>query len=268
MLENIEKKHVGDKTGIERVEKCKNKIVFKYTHDDLTDLYTKTSVSELKMSAIQEAFERNEFEESSASFFESHEDEAYIPKFIKGDDKVKGTTRGTAYHRIMELFFKDNNADIGSLYSEEQKNNAIEVIERVVKQGKIDEEDAKLVDVNKVVTFLQSDLARKMYEAQKRGDLHLEEPFVLGINADRLKENFPKEEMVLIQGIIDAFYIENDKIVLMDYKTDNVSHEDELVKKYKVQLDYYKEALERITGLEVVSQVIYSFAFGKCIELN
>ena len=233
-----------------------------YHHNNLKDLYTKTSVSELKMAAMHEAFLQEKLEETGVELFETHEDEAYVPRFIRGEEKVKGTTRGTAYHRVMELFFSENTENIEKLDQNSQKENAIEVINRMVASGKIDSEDATLVDVNKVVTFLESDLARQMWAANRRGDLHLEEPFVLGIEADRLKPDFPKEEMVLIQGIIDAFYIEDGKIVLMDYKTDNVSHEEELVKKYKVQLDYYKEALERITGLPVVKQLIYSFALN------
>ena len=73
--------------------------------------------------------------------------------------------------------------------------------------------------------------------------------------------------MVLIQGIIDAWFFEGDDIILMDYKTDHVNHEEDLVKRYKIQLELYKRALEAFTGKIVKEIYIYSFALGKEIKL-
>ena len=55
---------------------------------------------------------------------------------------------------------------------------------------------------------------------------------------------------------------------MADYKTDMVNAPEELIKRYQVQLDYYGEALERITGKEVVEKVIYSFSLGREIKLS
>ncbi len=74
--------------------------------------------------------------------------------------------------------------------------------------------------------------------------------------------------MVLIQGIIDAFFVEDGEIVLLDYKTDKVSDETELVSRYRIQLDYYKEALEASTNMKVKEIYIYSFSLGKEIPLS
>ena len=106
-----------------------------------------------------------------------------------------------------------------------------------------------------------------MCMAEAEGRLKKEQPFVLGINADRLNKDYPKEETVLIQGIIDAFFYEGDDIILMDYKTDAVKNGQELTDRYSVQLEYYKEALETITGKKVIQKLIYSFALGETIEL-
>ena len=72
---------------------------------------------------------------------------------------------------------------------------------------------------------------------------------------------------MLIQGIIDAFFEEDGRLVVVDYKTDLVAKGQELIKRYQVQLDYYKEALNRITGKEVSQKIIYSFALGQEIVL-
>lgn len=244
-----------------------NKIMFKYSHDDLKDLYTKTSVSELKMAVIHDAYINKEMEDVSDEFFATHENESYVPRFAREEEKVKGTARGSAYHRVMELFPFENTEFFEGLDQGSQRKYVIDVIEKMISDGRIDTEVAELVDINRIITFLESELADRMCKAARRGELYLEEPFVLGISAERLKESYPKEETVLIQGIIDVFFVEDDKIVLMDYKTDKVSSEDELVKRYKVQLDYYKEALERILEKEVSEQIIYSFSFGKEIKI-
>jgi ATP-dependent helicase/nuclease subunit A len=106
-----------------------------------------------------------------------------------------------------------------------------------------------------------------MAEADSKGKLYREQPFVLGLTADRIDSGFPSDEQVLIQGIIDVFFEEDGKIVVADYKTDAVKTEKELVDRYQVQLDYYAEALSRLTGREVVQKIIYSFALGNEIVL-
>ncbi|MDE7476640.1 MAG: PD-(D/E)XK nuclease family protein, partial [Lachnospiraceae bacterium] len=88
-----------------------------------------------------------------------------------------------------------------------------------------------------------------------------------GISAAQLKPDFPPTETVLIQGVIDVFFYENDEIVLADYKTDKVSCKEELIKRYKTQLDYYQMALEQITGKKVKERYLYSFYLQEEIEV-
>lgn len=248
-------------------ENIKNKIMFKYSHSNLADLYTKTSVSELKMAAIHNLPTQGEMEDSGHDLFGDSGDDAYVPKFANVEEKVKGTTRGSAYHRLMELYDFAGTENFEKLDCDSQNKKITSVINERIENKLVDRETADLVDVKKIVTFVKSELGRRMCEAARRNELHLEEPFVLGISADRLDSKYPSEEMVLIQGIIDAFFIEDGKIILMDYKTDNVNKPEELVERYRVQLDYYKEALERITGMEVAETLIYSFAFGVTIPV-
>lgn len=113
-----------------------------------------------------------------------------------------------------------------------------------------------------------------MAEAARAGKLYKEQPFVMGLPASRLGGAFPSEEMVLIQGIIDVFFEEEDGFVVLDYKTDAVSTPEELVKRYQVQLDYYSEALEQISGYPsekgskpVKERILYSFKLGREITV-
>ena len=72
---------------------------------------------------------------------------------------------------------------------------------------------------------------------------------------------------MLIQGIIDAFFYEENEIVVVDYKTDHVRHPEELVERYRQQLQYYEQALSMVTGKPVKERLIYSFALGKLISV-
>ncbi len=90
---------------------------------------------------------------------------------------------------------------------------------------------------------------------------------MLGLSARELSEEFPEEETVLIQGIIDVYFEEEDGVVVADYKTDAVTRPEELADRYRVQLDYYARALEQLTGKRVKEKLIYSFALQQEIWL-
>ena len=108
-----------------------------------------------------------------------------------------------------------------------------------------------------------------MRQAQKEGRLHREQPFVMGYPARDLFDERGEDETVLVQGIIDAYFLEGQDIVLVDYKTDYVrkGEEQKLVDLYHIQLEDYAQALERMTGRKVKEKYIYSFALKKSILL-
>jgi ATP-dependent helicase/nuclease subunit A len=129
------------------------------------------------------------------------------------------------------------------------------------------EEDDALVNEDKILKFLSTDLSKRMSEASKRDELYLEQPFVLSVPANEVNEAFPENEKVLVQGVIDVYFEEDGKLILMDYKTDRVDNAGELVKRYKTQLDYYSEALSRLEKKPVAEIMIYSFALGEVITV-
>jgi ATP-dependent helicase/nuclease subunit A len=231
------------------------RIRFNYDHAALRNLYNKTSVSELKIAAMHKGLLKDEEEEKT--IFPTELKEKYIPDFVGQEEKeVSGAARGSAYHRAMELMdFAKDSSDYEAVMQEN------------IRSGRLLEEDYKLVDKRKILKFLDSPLGQRMHAAAETDNLYKEQPFVLGIRADRLSDEFPSDETVMIQGIIDVFFIEDGEIVLMDYKTDAVKEEKELIDRYKTQLDYYEEALKRITGMNVKERLIYSFALGETISL-
>ena len=107
-----------------------------------------------------------------------------------------------------------------------------------------------------------------MSNAALNDKLYKEKPFVFGSDAKNLfGDETASDEMILVQGIIDAFFEEEDGIVLLDYKTDRVDEEDELVLRYEKQLQLYKSAIEKAYNVPVKEVLIYSFALEKEIEL-
>ena len=116
--------------------------------------------------------------------------------------------------------------------------------------------------------FLNTNVGKRMQNAARAKTLYREQPFVLGVDAKEFYPDQKKGEMVLIQGIIDAFFYEDGQIVLLDYKTDHVDNAQELVHRYKKQLELYADALSRFSGEKPVKEIlIYSFALAEEIVI-
>ncbi len=232
-----------------------------YPYETLRSLYTKTTVSELKMAGMREEmdFSFNLYAEETVA--------PYLPGFLEKDGKVTGSMRGSAFHKVMELFDFTRLTD--AVIASQAAVDALlqEQIEEMRQKGRLSEEYYAVVSLPKVAAFLRSDAAKRMGEAARAGRLHKEQPFVLGLPANRLRSEFPQEETVLIQGIIDVFFEENGRYVLLDYKTDAVESAEELVKRYRVQLDYYAEALEQFSRYRDTEKILYSFKLGEEIHL-
>jgi ATP-dependent helicase/nuclease subunit A len=255
-LENAETK--ADK---EMKQDLENKLNFIYPHKDLEGLTVKTTVSELKKASYEEAYN----EATPLKEIAQMSKETYIPKFAREEDATeakRGTVYGTAVHRFMELLSFDEKL----ICDDDKKLYAIirSEYESWISDETVGKDELSCVNVAKIRDFMKTDLAQRMVNANTKGRLYKEQPFVLGVSANKLKSTYPKSETVLIQGVIDIFFYENnDEIILADYKTDRVETADELINRYKVQLDYYQLALERITGKKVKTRYIYSFALGQ-----
>lgn len=249
-----------------------------YPYQYLSDLFVKTTVSELKKKAIHDLSFRsmedlnlgdgakgNDTEQAfTAQWFEEPEIVPYIPSFISSTEEMSGTDRGSAYHKVMELL---DFAKLGECQEPDVDKQLNEQLEQFVEEGRLTVQWRESIDNRKIRTFLKSSLAKRMGRAAQLGRLRREQPFVLGLPASRLGGQFPESEQVLIQGIIDVFFEEDGRIIVADYKTDRVKAPEELITRYQVQLDYYAQALTRLTGKEVTEKIIYSFALGREIVL-
>lgn len=251
----IKLEHSDEYADKQALEELRQRFSFVYPYESMEKLYTKTTVSELKIAAMAQK------DEAAYHTFEEKEVVPYIPAFKREEEKVSGTVRGNAYHRVMELL------DFQKIMTCQDKEDQAQVLHTFllgeVESRRLSEEYFEAVSEQKLLFFLSTDLAERMCRAQREGKLYREQPFVMGISADRLGKEFPGEETVLIQGIIDVFFEEEDGLVLLDYKTDSVGSMKELWNRYETQLDYYQEALQKLTGKPVKERILYSFRLGE-----
>ena len=118
----------------------------------------------------------------------------------------------------------------------------------------------------KIQQLLESNL---LDDIRKSKAIYKEKPFYINIAAKEIYDSVNGEEKILVQGVIDLYYIDrNDNIVLVDYKTDYVASEEVLVQKYTKQLNIYRQALEKAMGKNVYKVYIYSFCLGRCVEVK
>ncbi|MCR4890856.1 MAG: UvrD-helicase domain-containing protein [Lachnospiraceae bacterium] len=190
-------------------------------------------------------------------------DEAGSASDGRAADKIEsrpkgGAERGTAYHTAFERL------PFGELHTLAEVE---EYLNTLVKEERVSPEMAKRIRPKDILAFIKSPLAQRMQRAEEKGKLFQEQPFLIGRPASELRADYPEGEMVLIQGIIDAFFEEDGRIIVMDYKTDAVKDARTLVDRYHTQLDYYAQALNQLTGKQVAEKLIYSVALAKTIEL-
>ena len=255
-LKNWDADQVYDKEVREEIEK---RFSFVYPYKYLEDIPVKVSVSDLKKRSWHD---ESELEENISVSTEEQveEQEAPVPAFMaEKQEEYKGAARGTAYHRLMECL------DYAEVESEEQ----LEVqLKRLLESQKMTEQEAECIRIRDIKKFVDSELGQRMKKAVVKKQLYREQPFVIRRSASLLDDSW-KDETILVQGIIDAYFTEDGEIVLVDYKTDRVrkGQEQKLVDLYHVQLEDYAQALERMTGMKVKEKIIYSFTLQKAILL-
>ncbi len=175
-----------------------------------------------------------------------------------GFGRAGGAARGTAYHRALELILGEEFSSIREVALR---------LDELAEGGGMLKEARKLVNARVLWDFFHSALGQRMIRAWREGRLHKEQQFMIGIPA-REMGLADSDELVLVQGMIDAYMEEEDGLVLVDYKTDFVERKEELLERYHVQLEYYIRSLEQVTGKKVKEAVIYSLRLGEELLLS
>ncbi len=289
--------HKKDKEEIKKIEKILN---FEYKHKLATTIPTMSSVTQIKQmqdnmkgskvgkedkeKAVQkpeksnllkkskevkehkekatEKLDKSEFLKENKVGKEYKKEEMIItfdkPKFLKEDkeDKLTNAEKGTLVHLCMQHLNEKVEYNLEKIK---------ELVEELERKEIITSKEKENINLYKILEFTKSNIWKEMKKAKK---VYKERPFFINILAKEIyKEEI--EEKILIQGIIDLYYInENDEIILVDYKTDYVERgkEQELIEKYKKQLELYCKAIEEANKKQVSRIYIYSVYLGREIE--
>ena len=238
-----------------------------YTYPYLREeqMKLKFTVSELKKRIYTGEQLPEMQEDRGEEMYQEEEIVPLVPEFLQDQKEgLTGASRGTSYHKLMELL------DFTREYTKVTLEKAVKDFE---KQKKMTSEMAASIRISDILLFLESSSGKRMSEAAVKGRLWREQPFVLGVDADQIYPGFSgesgsqKKEVILVQGIIDAYFEEEDGIVVLDYKTDRVKSAEQLKERYHAQLEYYAQALEGLLGKPVKEKIIYSFTLREEIRL-
>lgn len=275
-------------------EKIDEMLQWRYPHTVSLAQKQKVSVSELKHRYMEQRYMQQQDMEEAAFMHKEPEVVPYVPRFAdRIEEENAGALRGTAMHRYLECFdfaqfkqlmdhAKDGKDAKAQVWEAQVESFILTQLEEMSQSKKLNDDLRGRLDLKKIQQFLLSDEAGRMAAADVRGDFYREKPFVMSIPAsvvwpeawpEAQKEHLENgadtsEERVLVQGIVDVFWLEEDGITLLDYKTDAVSEPEELIRRYKLQLELYADALSRVFDhCKIKDILIYSFKFNKMISL-
>lgn len=242
-------------------DEIKEKLDYKYKYEICTTKPASISVTEIKK--IQNSYE----EELTEDLF-NNQIVLKKPLFMQEEieDKITGAERGSIVHLIMELL------DFNKINTIDEIKEQINIF---IKKNIITEKQSTAINSYKIYKFFKSDIGQRMlksafvkreqaiYAQIKLKDVYIYEDL---INDGSLNYD---DESIMLRGIIDAYFEEDEKIVIVDYKTDFVNDEnrEEVINRYKKQLDLYAEVVKNLTGKEVKEKYIYLFGIDEGVSI-
>ena len=229
----------------ENINKIKQELEWKYKFEESVEL-----PSELSVSKIKELKNNVQLQNQEVSFAK--------PNFLIEKTELTGAQKGTIMHLCLQRLKHKEEYDLEKLKR---------MVKSLVEKEIILQKEADSVNYNKILEFFKSDIWKEMKEAKL---VEQEKAFYFNIKANEIYD-VKSEEDILVQGIIDLYYInKDDELVLVDYKTDYVENNNEeiLKEKYDIQLAIYKKALEKALDRKVDKVYIYSTWLGRAITIN
>ncbi len=220
---------------VDLVQKIKDNIGYSYPYEALKNVQAKASVSSLVHGADNDRFAFSE-----------------RPAFMT-NDRLSGAERGTAIHHIMQFIEFSERVDVGA------------ELERLVEWKFITEQEAASADISAIEKFFASDIYARI---MRSGDVHREMRFLTEIPAGRFNPDMQGVEGadIIVQGAVDLCFVEDDGIVVLDFKTDREDDPQSLKDYYAEQLNIYSTAVEKIFKKPVKERIIYSLYLGKTIS--
>lgn len=214
----------------EIVAQIDKKLEFSYERKSLENISSKLTASSLD--SVQAGFE----------YITSSK-----PSFMNKTG-LTAAQRGTAMHTFMQF----------CIYENAKSDLEAEII-RLQDMGYLTSEQIQGLDKKRLADFFHSSFADRMFNADK---IYREIKVSSFVKANEIYDT-DFDDDILVQGIADCVFEENGELVLLDYKTDRVSEESELLERYSKQILFYKNAVSKTLGKPVKEAVLYSFYLGK-----
>ncbi|MDY4736761.1 helicase-exonuclease AddAB subunit AddA, partial [Terrisporobacter sp.] len=248
---------------VDYTEEIREKLNYSYPYKESVKVSASISVSEIKkmQSTHEEDYSEHMYEEKVT---------LKRPLFIQEDEaknKISPQERGTIVHLVMEVL------DLNRINT---INEIKEQIEDLIKREIISEKQSLVINPFKIYKFFKSEIGKRalsshfikreqsIYSQIKMNDIYL--------NNEDIQNNraIYEEESLMLRGIIDLYFEEDDEIVIVDYKTDYITEENkqEVIDRYKKQLDLYAEALTKLTGKKVKEKYLYLFNVDEAVKLE
>ena len=237
-LNNIKEKIFENTKDLKDTENIKEILNWKYRYKKSSEIPTKTAVTRLQAE-----------EDKKIELTE-------IPKFMGKEKKITPAEKGTLMHLCIQRLNEKQT------YT---KETIKQMIQSLVLKEIITTTEADAINIDTLYKYTKSALWNDLSKAK---EIHKEQPFYINIPAKEIYENIETDENILVQGIIDLYYIsEDNKLILIDYKTDYVKKPEELINKYKTQLSIYKKALENSLNRRVDETYIFSTNWGQSLNV-
>lgn len=223
------------------------RLKYKYEYINSVNIPTKLSVTDLKV-LRQEKLEQIKYKIPALKD---------IPQFKEKSTEFTNTEIGTIVHFVMQ------HLNIGEKLTQD---NISEQIAKMVHKKLLTEKEAEVVNDEMLHEFFCTDIGKRLRASHY---IKREVPFVIKKNACEIVNSLNKDDVILIQGIIDCYFYEDDKVVIIDYKTDKVidGNLEAIKHEYSPQILSYKEAVEKITGKKVKACYLYLFDIGQALEI-
>jgi len=241
---------IKDGMSSEYEDEIRKRLEFSYEYKIVEKIEAKLTVTELKRRFLEQEG-KNIFEQSTSQMITK-------PAFLDQKIGLSAAQKGTIQHFVMQ------HIDINKPST---KESILAQVDQMVGKVLLTKEQAECVNINGICNFLNTDICTRMRHSQI---INKEMPFNLRLNPEQLGYLGADDEMILLQGIIDCYFIEEDgRAVLIDYKTDKVFGNPKILAKnrYGTQLEYYKRAIETIEGIKVKESYVYFFDVGALVEM-
>ena len=217
----------------------------RYVHDKACTLPSKVTATQLKGRELDEQI-------AHGAVMPHRHIAISSPQFLRGERGLTAAEKGTAMHLVMQYLPFDTPADIPAVKT---------VVADLRQRRLLTAQQAEAVDCAKLSAFLASPLAQRIRSGR---NLLREQRFALLMPASLYAPEIGEGEEMMLQGVVDCCFEEEDGLVIVDFKTDRIrsGEEAQRAEVYRPQLEAYAGALEKVLGIRVKEKILYFFALN------